>query len=180
LSVTPVQLAHAYATLGSGGINRPVTLQRVTQPVAGERVIDERIAQELLDMMESVVSQAGTGSRAGLSGYRVAGKTGTARKAEAGGYSLERYMATFGGVVPASRPKLAAIVVIDEPSGLLYHGGEVAAPVFSNVMAGALRLIGVPPDGLDRLPKATVVHAGSAGGTDRVLRTTVAQASAGR
>jgi cell division protein FtsI (penicillin-binding protein 3) len=159
LSVTPIQLAHAYATLGSGGINRPVTLQRVTQPVAGERVIDARITQELLDMMETVVSQDGTGSRAALSGYRVAGKTGTAWKASAGGYSTDRYMATFGGVVPASRPKLAAIVVIDEPGGQLYYGGDVAAPVFSNVMAGALRLMGVPPDGLDRLPKATLVQA---------------------
>jgi cell division protein FtsI (penicillin-binding protein 3) len=159
LSVTPIQLAHAYATLGSRGISRPITLMRVDQPVAGERVIEDRVAQELLEMMESVVSLDGTGIRASLSGYRVAGKTGTAWKASAGGYSTDRHMATFGGVVPASRPKLAAIVVIDEPGGRAYYGGDVAAPVFSNVMAGALRLMGVPPDGVEQLPNTTLVQA---------------------
>jgi cell division protein FtsI/penicillin-binding protein 2 len=160
LSVTALQLAHAYATLGAGGIDRPVRLERVQQPVPGERVLDERIAKELLQMMESVVTQdGGTGKRAALYGYRVAGKTGTARKAENGGYSTERYLATFGGVVPASKPRLAAIVVIDEPQGGKYYGGEVAAPVFANVMAGALRLMGVPPDGLDRVPVTRVVQA---------------------
>jgi cell division protein FtsI (penicillin-binding protein 3) len=159
LSVTPLQLARAYAVLGSGGLKRPVTLRRVDGPVPGERVIDERVARELLQMMESVVSQDGTGGRAALAGYRVAGKTGTAWTAANGGYSTERYKGTFGGVVPASRPRLAAIVMIDEPSGSKYYGGDVAAPVFANVMAGALRLMGVPPDGLDRLPNATLVQA---------------------
>jgi cell division protein FtsI (penicillin-binding protein 3) len=159
LSVTPLQLARAYAILGAGGIKRPVTLRRVDQPVAGERVLEEPVAKELLSMMEAVVSQDGSGNRASLMGYRVAGKTGTAWTADGGGYSTERYKASFGGVVPASRPRLAAIVVIDEPSGKLYYGGDVAAPVFANVMAGALRLLGVPPDGLDRLPAATLVQA---------------------
>lgn len=159
LSVTPLQLAHAYATLASGGISRPVTLRRVDAPVPGERVLDERVARELLGMMESVVSADGTGKSAALSGYRVAGKTGTAWTAAAGGYSTDRYKATFGGVVPASHPRLAAIVVIDEPGGSLYYGGDVAAPVFANVMAGALRLLGVPPDGLERLPDATLAQA---------------------
>jgi cell division protein FtsI (penicillin-binding protein 3) len=159
LSVTPLQLAHAYATLGADGISRPVTLRRVDGPGEGPRVIDGRIAHELLVMMESVVSQEGTGKQAALAGYRVAGKTGTAWTASAGGYSTDRYKGTFGGLVPASRPKLAAVVVIDEPGGKLYYGGDVAAPVFSNVMAGALRLLGVPPDGLDQLPKATLVQA---------------------
>jgi cell division protein FtsI (penicillin-binding protein 3) len=158
LSVTPLQLARAYAVLGSGGVKRPVTLRRVDGPVPGERVIDERVARELLQMMESVVSQDGTGGRAALAGYRVAGKTGTAWTAANGGYSTERYKGTFGGVVPASRPRLAAIVLIDEPGGSKYYGGDVAAPVFANVMAGALRLMGVPPDGLDRLPNATLVQ----------------------
>jgi cell division protein FtsI (penicillin-binding protein 3) len=159
LSVTPLQLAHAYATLASGGVSRPVTLQRVDAPVPGQRVLDERVARELLSMMESVVSQDGTGKSAALTGYRVAGKTGTAWTAAAGGYSTDRYKATFGGVVPASHPRLAAIVVIDEPGGRLYYGGDVAAPVFANVMAGALRLMGVPPDGLERVPDATLVQA---------------------
>lgn len=159
LSVTPLQLAHAYATLASGGISRPVTLRRIEEPVAGQRVLDERVARELLGMMETVVSQDGTGKGAALAGYRVAGKTGTAWTAAAGGYSTDRYKATFGGVVPASHPRLAAIVVIDEPGGRLYYGGDVAAPVFASVMAGALRLLGVPPDGLEHLPDATLVQA---------------------
>lgn len=162
LAVTPLQLAHAYATLGSGGISRPVTLRRADQPVEGQRVIDESVAHELLEMMESVVSQDGTGKSAALAGYRVAGKTGTAWKVSENGYGSagdRKYMATFGGVVPASRPRLAAIVVIDEPVGQLYYAGDVAAPVFANVMAGALRLMGVPPDGLDQLPGATLVQA---------------------
>lgn len=161
LSVTPLQLARAYAILGAGGMRRPVTLRRVEGPVAGERVLDERVAHELLRMMESVVSQegGGTGYRAALVGYRVAGKTGTAWTADAGGYSANRYKASFGGVVPASHPRLAALVVIDEPGGKLVYGGDVAAPVFANVMAGALRLLGVPPDGLDRVPATTLVQA---------------------
>jgi cell division protein FtsI (penicillin-binding protein 3) len=161
LSVTPLQLAQAYATLGSGGIARPVTLRRVEQPVLGEQVIDPTVASELLAMMESVVSLDGTGNRAALAGYRVAGKTGTAQKVTGNGYGTEgtrKYVATFGGVVPASRPRLAAIVVIDEPGGQAYYGGDVAAPVFANVMAGALRLLGVPPDALDRIPEATLVQ----------------------
>ena len=159
LSVTPLQLARAYATLGAYGVKRPVTLRKVEEPVAGEQVIDPRVAKELLEMMESVVSTEGSGNRASLVGYRVAGKTGTAWTADAGSYSTERYKASFGGVVPASHPRLAAIVVIDEPSGKKYYGGDVAAPVFANVMAGAMRLMGVPPDGLDRLPATTLVQA---------------------
>jgi len=168
LSVTPLQLAHAYATLGAGGISRPVTLRRVDQYVPGQRVLDQRVASELLHMMESVVSLdgEGTGKRAALTGYRIAGKTGTAWKAAAGGgygdESDRKYIATFGGVVPASNPKLAAIIVIDEPAGKQYMAGEVAAPVFSNIMAGALRLMGVPPDGIERLPSATIVQASAA------------------
>ncbi|HEX4971418.1 MAG TPA: penicillin-binding protein 2, partial [Steroidobacteraceae bacterium] len=160
LSVTPLQLARAYAILGADGIRRPVTLRRVDGPVPGERVIEASVARELLQMMESVVAQdGGTGTRAALVGYRVAGKTGTAWTADAGGYSSNRYKASFGGVVPASHPRLAALVVIDEPGGKLVYGGDVAAPVFANVMAGALRLLGVPPDGLDRVPATTLVQA---------------------
>ena len=159
LSVTPLQLARAYATLGAYGVKRPVTLRKVEEPVPGERVVDPRVAKELLEMMESVVSMDGSGKRAALIGYRVAGKTGTAWTADSGTYSTDRRKASFGGVVPASHPRLAAIVVIDEPSGAQYYGGDVAAPVFANVMAGALRLMGVPPDGLDRLPATTLVQA---------------------
>ncbi|GFE88734.1 peptidoglycan D,D-transpeptidase FtsI family protein [Steroidobacter agaridevorans] len=159
LSVTPLQLVRAYATLGAYGVKRPVTLRKVEEPVPGEQVIDPRTAKELLEMMESVVSMEGTGKRASLIGYRVAGKTGTAWTADAGAYSSDRYKSSFGGVVPASHPRLAALVVIDEPTGDRKNGGDVAAPVFANVMAGALRLMGVPPDGLDRVPATTLVQA---------------------
>lgn len=160
LSVTPLQLAQAYAVLGAGGIRRPVSLRRVESPPAGERVFDESVMQELVHMMESVVSEAGTARRASVMGYRVAGKTGTAWKAsETGGYSTNKYMAVFGGVVPASKPRLAAVVVIDEPTGGAYYGGQVAAPVFSAVMSGALRLLAVAPDDLQSVPATTLVQA---------------------
>jgi len=160
LSVTPLQLAQAYAVLGSGGIRRPLSLRKLDAPPPGERVFDETVTRELVRMMESVVSDAGTARRAAVIGYRVAGKTGTSWKAsEAGGYATNKYMAVFGGVVPASNPRLAAVVIIDEPTGGAYYGGEVAAPVFSAVMSGALRLLAVPPDGLQRVPATTLVQA---------------------
>jgi len=160
IAVTPIQLGHAYAILGAGGVSRPVSLRRIDTETASTRVLDEDVARELIGVMESVVSQEGTGSRAALNGYRVAGKTGTAWKpAAGGGYSGERFIATFGGVVPASRPKLAAIVMIDDPAGKTYHGGEVSAPVFANVMAGALRLLGIPADNVADIPDTTLVQA---------------------
>jgi len=146
LSVTPLQLTHAYSTLGSFGVARPVSFLRVDGLPGGERVIDDRSSRSLLRMLESVVTAEGTGIRASIPGYRVAGKTGTAWKANAGGYSTDRYMAVFGGVAPATRPRLAAVVIIDEPGAGLYYGGEVAAPVFSKVIGGALRLMAVAPD----------------------------------
>jgi cell division protein FtsI (penicillin-binding protein 3) len=156
LAVTPLQLAHAYSILGAGGVNRPVSLRRVDVPVPGVRVIEEQLARDMLRMMEQVVSENGTGKQAALISYRVAGKTGTAWKAKeaSAGYDTDRYVATFGGVVPASNPRLAAIVMIDEPRGDAYYGGDVAAPVFANVMAGALRLLGVPADNLDNVPRS--------------------------
>jgi cell division protein FtsI (penicillin-binding protein 3) len=159
LSVTPLQLAQAYAVLGAGGMRRPVSLRRVDVPPEGERVMDEAVARELVQMMESVVSEAGTARRAAVMGYRVSGKTGTSWKATEGGYNSTKYMAVFGGVVPSSNPRLAAIVVIDEPSAGRFYGGDVAAPVFSEVMSGALRLLAIPPDDLQRVPATTLVQA---------------------
>ncbi|HTV52801.1 MAG TPA: penicillin-binding transpeptidase domain-containing protein [Steroidobacteraceae bacterium] len=147
ISVTPLQLAHGYATLGALGISRPVSFVRVDGAVAGQRVLDARVCRELLRMLESVVvAEGATGTRAAIPGYRVAGKTGTAFKATAGGYSTNLYMSVFAGVAPATDPRLAVAVVIDEPSAGEHLGGVVAAPVFSSVMGGALRLMGVPPD----------------------------------
>ena len=160
LSVTPLQLAQAYAVLGAGGVRRPISLRKVDTPPAGDSVMPEPVAREVVRMLESVVSDTGTARRAAIMGYRVSGKTGTAWKAsETGGYSTKKYMAVFGGVVPSSNPRLAAVVIIDEPSDGAYYGGEVAAPVFASVMSGALRLLAVPPDDLQRVPATTLVQA---------------------
>ena len=146
LSVTPLQLAHAYAILGGFGIARAVSFLRVEATPLGERSLGPEVCRELVGMLESVVTAEGTGKLAAIPGYRVSGKTGTAWKATAGGYSTDRYMAVFGGVSPASEPRLAAVVVIDEPGAGLHMGGQVAAPVFSRVVGGALRLLAVAPD----------------------------------
>jgi len=160
LSVTPLQLAQAYAVLAAGGIRHPVSLRKLDAPPPGERVLDEKVARELVTMMEAVVGDEGTARRARVMGFRVAGKTGTAWKAsETGGYSRNKYIAVFGGVVPASNPRLAAVVVIDEPTGGAYYGGEVAAPVFAAIMSGALRLLAIPPDDLQSMPATTLVQA---------------------
>ena len=150
LSVTPLQLAHAYATIGAKGVLRPVSFLRVDEPPVGTQVVDPKVAGELVHLLEAVVTQDGaTGFRAAIPGYRVSGKTGTAEKAMAGGYSSEKYMAVFGGIAPASNPRLAAVVVLDEPEGK-HQGGEVSAPVFSEIVGGALRLMAVPPDQIVR------------------------------
>jgi cell division protein FtsI (penicillin-binding protein 3) len=146
LSVTPLQLAHAYATIGSFGIARPVSFLAVTEAVPGTRVLEGATCRELLGMLETVVTAEGTGKLAAIPGYRVSGKTGTAWKATAGGYSTDRYMAVFGGVAPATEPRLAAVVVLDEPSAGQHQGGQVSAPVFARVVGGALRLLAVAPD----------------------------------
>ncbi len=148
LSVTPLQLTHGYATIGALGVFRPISFLRVTDPVPGERVMETRVCRDVLALLENVVTAEGaTGRRAAIPGYRVSGKTGTAWKTkEGGGYSPDRFMAAFGGVAPATNPRLAAVVVIDEPQAGMHQGGQVAAPVFSAVVGGALRLIAVAPD----------------------------------
>jgi cell division protein FtsI (penicillin-binding protein 3) len=161
LSVTPLQLAHAYSTIGARGLVRPVSFLRVDTPPAGQRVLDDHACRELLGMLEAVVvAEGATGKLAAIPGYRVSGKTGTAWKATAGGYSTDRYMAVFGGVAPATNPRLAAVVVIDEPQGqgTLHQGGGASAPVFSQIVGGALRLLAVAPDqsvnGPEELPSS--------------------------
>ncbi|MFZ2509267.1 MAG: penicillin-binding transpeptidase domain-containing protein [Steroidobacteraceae bacterium] len=156
LSVTPLQLAQAYTTVGALGLHRPITFRRSQEEAPATRVLEEKVARELIDLLEAAVIPGGTGERAVVPGYRVAGKTGTAWKATAGGYSTDRYLAVFAGVVPATRPRLAVVVMIDEPGGALYYGGDVAAPVFSAVMSGALRLMSVVPDDLARVAPVTV------------------------
>jgi len=159
LSVTPLQLAQAYATVGASGLHRPITFRRAEEAVPGERAMPQKVARELIGLLEGAVKPAGTGVKAAVPGYRVAGKTGTAWKATAGGYSTDRYLSVFAGVVPATQPRLAVVVMIDEPSGVLYYGGDVAAPVFSAVTAGALRLMSVAPDDLARVSPLTFAEA---------------------
>ncbi len=146
LTTTALQLAHAYATLASGGIERPVSFLKVEGAVPGTRVLDEKIAMQLMPMMESVVTSDGTALRAAVPGYRVAGKTGTAHKAQNGSYATDQYMSTFVGIAPASRPKVVIAVVVDSPRNGQYFGGLVSAPVFSRIMAETLRLMNVEPD----------------------------------
>jgi cell division protein FtsI (penicillin-binding protein 3) len=160
LSVTPLQLAQAYATIGALGIHRPVTFRRADAAPAGERVLPARVARDLIGLLEGAVTPAGTGSKAAVAGYRVAGKTGTAWKAVPGGYSTDRYLSVFAGVVPATAPRLAVVVMVDEPQGALYYGGDVAAPVFSAVTSGALRLMSVAPDDLARVTPVDFADAG--------------------
>jgi cell division protein FtsI (penicillin-binding protein 3) len=148
LSVTPLQLAQAYATLANGGRLMPLTFIKGGSG-AGKQVIDPAIARKLLVMLENVVAPGGTAQKAAITGYHVAGKTGTARTASGGGYA-KRYVSVFAGVVPLDHPKFAMVVVINNPRGRDYYGGLVSAPVFHNVMDGALRLMDVPPDRIEQ------------------------------
>jgi len=159
LSVTTLQLAQAYSVLAADGVKRPLSLlKRHERPVA-ERIFSAATARKVRAMMETVVSAEGTAHLAAIAGYRVAGKTGTAKKAVRGGYSSKRYQAVFVGMVPASRPRFVMAVMVDEPRGKNYYGGRVAAPVFAKVMEDALRLFNVSPDD----PDATLLLAGAGG-----------------
>ncbi len=146
ISVSLLQLARAYLIFASDGEIRPVTLLKRDAPVEGTRVISAATARELRRMLEMAAQPGGTAPRAQISGYRVGGKTGTAHKIEAGGYAPDKYVSSFIGFAPASDPHLIVAVMIDEPAAGQYYGGAVAAPVFANVMAGALRLLSVKPD----------------------------------
>ncbi len=146
LSVTPIQLAQAYIPFANGGRMLPVSLFKQTQPPEGERVMPKQIADDVLKMMETVVSSTGTARKAAVQGYRVGGKTGTAHKAVNGGYADDAYFSVFAGIAPISNPRIIVVVMVDNPKGQEYFGGAVAAPIFSRVAAGALRLLNVPPD----------------------------------
>ncbi len=148
ISSTALQLARAYAALANDGVIHVPTFVR-GQSGKGKAVLDPVVADEIMRMLETVVSPDGTALRAAIANYSVAGKTGTSHIAAGGGYS-DRYVSTFVGVAPASDPRLVAVVVIDDPTVGSYYGGVVAAPLFSQVMADALRLLDVPPDNVQR------------------------------
>lgn len=147
ISLSLLQLARAYTVFANGGEMRKLSLLKVDQPETEERVFSPATAEEMLRMLEMVVQPGGTAPRAQVIGYRVAGKTGTAHKLNSNGtYADKRYVASFVGLAPASNPRLIVAVMIDEPTDGQYYGGQVAAPVFSQIMAGALRMLSVPPD----------------------------------
>ena len=147
LQVTPLQLARAYATLGSFGIYRPLSITKVDPPVIGERVLPEKITRDVVHMMESVAAKGEGGEKAAVEGYRVAIKTGTARKIEKGAY-VYKHLAFTAGVAPASDPRFALVVLINEPSQGKYYGGAVAAPLFSKIMGYTLKARNIKPDNL--------------------------------
>ena len=147
LMVTPLQLAHVYATIGSYGISRPLSITRVDPPVVGERVMSEQVVHEVEHMMESVALPGGA-VKAAVRGYRVAVKTGTAKKIGDDGKYINKYIAYTAGVAPASNPRFVVVVVINDPENGAYYGGAVSAPVFSQIMGDVLRLENIEPDGL--------------------------------
>ena len=146
ISVSLLQLAHAYTIFAGDGELVPLTLVKTGMAASGERVISAETARAVRAMLEQAVQPGGTGPRARIMGWRVGGKTGTAHKQENGGYAADRYLSSFVGFAPASAPRLVIAVMIDEPAYGGHYGGTVAAPVFSQVMQGALRLLGVPHD----------------------------------
>ena len=148
LMVTPLQLARAYATIGSFGIYRPLSITKVDPPVPGTRVFPEPVMKTVVQMMESVALPGGGGTRAAIKGYRVAIKTGTAKKVGDDGKYVNRYIAYTAGVAPASRPRFALVVIINDPQGGKYYGGAISAPVFGAIMGGVLRTMNVEPDAL--------------------------------
>lgn len=145
LSITPIQLAHAYATLGNFGKYQPVHLIESNQQDLSHQVVDEQYAKKVLDMLETVTQPGGTAVQAAVPGYRIAAKSGTSRKAVAGGYSDE-YFAYTAGVAPVSDPRISLVVMVNEPQGDSYYGGAVAGPVFSEIMKGALQILNIAPD----------------------------------
>jgi len=149
ISVTALQLTRAYAALANNGLIPTVSFVKKDESASTRRVIDESIALDIRGMLESVVLN-GSGKNAVVPGYTVAGKTGTTHRSQYGGYSEDRYASLFAGFAPASDPRIAAVVIIHDPKAGQYFGGEVAAPVFAEVMSRALRQLGIEPDALDR------------------------------
>ena len=168
LSVTALQLAQAYAVLGNGGIKHQTTLLK--RDLSGNfddeyliQVMDETVARDLLVMLEKVTGDKGTARRAKVPGYRVGGKTGTVHKVSAGGgYEDHKYTALFAGIAPINNPRIALVIVVDDPKGDRYYGGQVAAPIFSRIMAGLLRVKQVVPDRVpEQWAKASHIKAAS-------------------
>ncbi len=148
ISVSALQLVRAYSAIANDGIMPTVSFVANEEVSVGQPVIDKEIAREVRSMLESVVTE-GTGHRAKIPGFRIAGKTGTSHRSVSGGYAEDRYVSVFAGIAPASRPELATVVVVHDPKAGQHFGSVVAAPLFATVMSHALRLQGVEPDDVD-------------------------------
>ncbi|HEA15115.1 MAG: penicillin-binding transpeptidase domain-containing protein [Pseudoalteromonas prydzensis] len=145
IAVSTAQMARFYAMLGAGGVNRPLTVLKQDAIPEGERIFQQQDVEAVVHMMESVFEEGGTANRIKVDGYRAAGKTGTSKKAAVGGYGDE-YVGYFAGLAPASNPRLAVVVMINEPGGDVYYGGATAGPAFAEIISNALRILNVAPD----------------------------------
>ena len=146
ISITPLQLASAYATIANNGAKLPVTFIKLQEPNKAEQVMSPKITHDMLIMLRSILASGGTGIRANVRGYTIAGKTGTAHVAVNGTYDNKLHVSTFAGVAPTTNSRLVVVVVIKGSHEQYYRGGLVAAPVFASIMEGSLRFMGVPPD----------------------------------
>lgn len=155
LMVTPLQLARAYATIGSFGVYRPVSILKVNGPVKGQRVVDEKIAKIVVKLMEAVAVSGG-GTKASVPGYSVAVKTGTAKKLGSQGKYINQYIAYTAGIAPATNPRYSLVIIIDNPKSGQYYGGTVSAPIFSRIMGGVLRTMNIEPD--KRLDNQMIIY----------------------
>ena len=155
ISATPLQLASAYSVFANGGKQLPISLLALEgETPEGKQIIAQETAAQLLGMLHAVTGEEGTARKARVSGYQVGGKTGTVHKVGPGGYEKHKYVALFAGIAPIDNPRIVTVVVINDPKGKLYGGGAVAAPVFSQITSGTLRILGVPPSEIGTLSEA--------------------------
>ena len=164
ITATPLQLASAYTVFANGGVQQPISMLALEGELpAGDRVVSARTASQVLDILHAVTGEHGTARKARIPGYQVGGKTGTVHKVGPEGYIKDQYVALFAGIAPVNDPRIVTVVVINQPQGENYGGGSAAAPVFSTVTEGALRILNVPPSQLGKLEQvATPAPGGSA------------------
>jgi len=163
ITATPLQLARAYSAFANDGVQQPVSLLALEGEVAqGARVVSPQIARQVLGVLHAVTGEHGTAKKARVPGYPVGGKTGTVHKVGPGGYIDDEYVALFAGIAPVDNPRVVTVVVINGPQGEAYGGGAAAAPVFSTVTRGALRLLNVPPTEMEAVAAAPAASGGPA------------------
>jgi len=161
ISATPLQLARAYSVFANGGVQQPLSLLALEgESAPGERIISAQIAREVLGVLHAVTGDEGTARKARVPGFAVGGKTGTVRKVGPQGYIADQYVAWFAGIAPIDDPRIVTVVVINDPKGEAYGGGAVAAPVFSTITQGALRLLNIAPTETGELAAAAAAAAG--------------------